>query len=57
MESISVISILLIIFIALFFVFRSLILWYYRINDRYILHEQTNQLLRAILMELKKKKD
>lgn len=41
--------------IALFFLLRNLVLWYYRINDRFVLHNETNQLLKDILKELRKK--
>jgi len=42
--------------IALFFLLRNLVLWYYRINDRFLLHNETNQLLTEILKELRERK-
>jgi len=43
--------------IALFLLLRNIVLWYYRINDRFVLHDETNQLLTEILKELRTKKE
>lgn len=43
--------------VSLFFILRNIVLWYLRINDRFAMQNETNQLLTEILKELKSRKE
>lgn len=44
------------IFVGLFFLFRGIMLWYWRVNDVVKNQEETNQLLRDVVKNLESKK-
>jgi hypothetical protein len=45
------------IFIGLFFLFRGILLWYWRVNDVTKNHDERNQLLRSVVRDLESRDD